>query len=66
MPDEAGRSVPLFVTKKMEIFETPIDVAFLRNIQRAVAEFSCDVINTVTSQGLQFPGSKGPGKPVRP
>jgi hypothetical protein len=64
MPDEAGRSVPFFVTKKMEMFETPIDIAFLTTTQRAVAELSCDVINTVTSLGLQFPGSAGPGKPI--
>ena len=60
-PDEHGHSVPLFVNRKMEIFETAIDVEFLRTTQRAVAELSCEVINTVTIAGWQFPGTNGPG-----
>ena len=64
MPDEAGRSIPFFVTKKLEICETPVDVEFLKATQRAVAELSCCVINTVSATGLQFPGSGGPGKVI--
>lgn len=64
-PDEQGRSVPFFINKKNQIFETPIDQAYLNQVQRHVAELACHVINTVTLMGYQFPGSNGPGKSIR-
>lgn len=64
MPDDAGRSLPLFVNKRIEKFETPIDVAYLDQLQRHTAELACAVINTVTHMGWQFPGSSGPGNPI--
>jgi hypothetical protein len=63
-PDANGGSVPLFVNRKNEIFETSIDVAFLRQIQAHVAELSCSVVDTVTHMGWQFPGGAGPGKRI--
>lgn len=63
-PDEQGRSLPLYVDKKRGVFETPIDIAALKQLHRHVAELACAVVNTVTQMGYQFPGSKGPGKPV--
>jgi hypothetical protein len=65
-PDEWGRSLPLFVNKKKEEFQTPIDVAYLRQVQRHVAELVCDVVNSVTHMGWQFPGSSGPGLQIWP
>lgn len=65
-PDKEGRSVPLFVNKQMEVFQTPIDVAYLNQMQRHVAELVCHVMNSVTFLGWQFPGSKGPGLPIWP
>jgi uncharacterized protein YutE (UPF0331/DUF86 family) len=64
VPDAAGRSVPLFVNRHKEVFETPIDVPFLQQTQRHAAELACAVINTVTHMGWQFPGSSGPGDPI--
>jgi hypothetical protein len=64
MPDDAGRSLPLFVNKRIEKFETPIDTAYLDQLQRHTAELACAVINTVTHMGWQFPGSSGPGDPI--
>jgi len=64
VPDELGRSVPSFVNRRKEIFETAIDVAFLQQTQQHVAELACAVINTVTHMGWQFPGSNGPGNPI--
>jgi hypothetical protein len=64
MPDDAGRSLPLFVNKRIEKFETPIDIAYLDQLQRHTAELACAVINTVTHMGWQFPGSSGPGNPI--
>lgn len=63
-PDERGRSVPFFVDKRQQVFSTEVDVAYLQQAQRHVVELTCDVINTVTQMGWQFPGSNGPGKPI--
>ncbi len=63
-PDEQGHSLPLYVDKKRGIFETSIDIAALKQLQRHVAELACAVVNSVTQLGYQFPGSNGPGKPI--
>lgn len=63
-PDAGGSSVPLFVNRQKEIFETPINVAYLQQIQRGVADLTCSIVDTVTHMGWQFPGGAGPGKPI--
>jgi hypothetical protein len=63
-PEGNGASTPFFVNRNLEIFETPIDVAYLRQVQAHVAELSCHVINTVTHMGWQFPGTPGTGKKI--
>jgi hypothetical protein len=63
-PDAQERSLPLFVNRQGEIFQTPIDIAFLQQMQLQTAELSCAVINSVTHMGYQFPGSGGPGTPL--
>lgn len=63
-PDTNGASVPLFVNRKKEIFETAINVAYLRQVQADVAVLACNVIDTVTHMGWQFPGGAGPGKRI--
>jgi hypothetical protein len=45
----------------MMVFDAPVDTAYLRQTQRAVAELACHVKNSITSMGYQFPGSRGPG-----
>ena len=64
LPDSKGASVPLYVNKQQEIFETAVDIDFLCQVQKHAADIACAVINTVTSMGWQFPGSNGPGKPI--
>lgn len=64
MPDAQGKSVPLFVTHENEIFETQVDEAFLWQLRRHAVGLICDVMDTVTSMGWQFPGSSGPGIPI--
>lgn len=64
-PDDKGCSLPLYMDKKLNCFATPIDVAYLAQLRQAVVELSCDVINSVTQMGYQFPGSEGPGKSIR-
>jgi hypothetical protein len=64
-PDAEGRSIPFFATglgDRQRIFDTPIDIVYLQQVQRGVVELPCGVINTVTHMGWQFPGSSGPGK----
>ncbi len=63
-PDAQGRSLPLFVNRDMEIFQTPIDVEFLRATQAHVVDLVCSVMDTVTRMGWQFPGSNSPGEPM--
>ena len=63
-PDEVGRSIPFYVNKQGEKFETAVDCAFLHQLQKAVAGLACEVINTVTHMGWQFPSSDGPGRAV--
>jgi hypothetical protein len=64
IPDSNGASVPFFVNRQQEVFETAVDCKFLTQLQKATAELACEVISTVTHLGWQFPGSNGPGKEV--
>jgi hypothetical protein len=61
LPNAGGASVPFFVNPQQECFETAIDIPFLLQLQKHVAELICAVIDTVTHMGWQFPGSQGPG-----
>ena len=63
-PDAEGRSIPLFVNKKNEVYDGAIDVAFLRQVRANAVELICGVMNTVTHMGWRFPGSSGPGAPI--
>ena len=64
LPDDQGRSVPFFFNRRLEKFDSPVDIKFLSQTQRHVAELSASVISSVTHMGWQFPGSTGPGTPV--
>ena len=63
-PDDSGASIPFYVNRKMEMFDKPVDVDYLRQTRVATAELACSVIRTVTDTGWQFPGSAGLGKPL--
>ena len=64
LPNDQGASVPFFVNTQKMIFETAVDIQFLKQTQRHAAELACEVANTVTHMGWQFPGSSGPGEPI--
>ena len=64
VPDDVGRSLPFFVNRRLEKFETPIDVLYLERLQIHTTELACAVIDTVTHMGWRFPGSTGPGLPI--
>lgn len=63
-PTASGHTTPRFVDRKLQEFTTSVDVAFLDQTQRAVAELICDVMDSVTTIGIRFPGTQGPGQPV--
>lgn len=63
-PDSNGLSIPFYVSKYGEIFDTPIGIAFLEQLRKATADVACSVVETVTHMGWQFPGSNGPGREV--
>jgi len=63
-PDQSGASIPFFVNRQKEIFETPIDVTFLKQVMKHAVELACAVINSVTHMGWQFPGSSSPGEVI--
>lgn len=63
-PDAVGATVPSFINRKKEVFSNPIDKQFLDQLQKHTTELACDVIDTVTCMGWQFPGSTGPGEAV--
>ena len=63
-PDKTGKSKAVFVNKKNQTFDTNVDVAFLKQLQKHTAELATVVISSVTIMGLQFPGSNSPGKKV--
>lgn len=61
-PDDQGRTVPKFVNRKLAVFESPVDVEFLQTTRKAVVDLTCDVLDSVTLLGIQFPGSESPGQ----
>ncbi|MEM9670812.1 MAG: hypothetical protein AAF950_18015 [Pseudomonadota bacterium] len=63
-PNDAGQSVLFYVNRKKEIFDTPIDIAFLEQTQKSVTRLAANVVSSVTAMGYQFPGSTGPGEPL--
>jgi hypothetical protein len=63
-PDANGASIPLYVNRQKQVFETRIDVHYLRQVQVHVADLACAVVDTVTHMGWQFPRGAGPGRPI--
>ena len=65
-PDGQGRVFPKFVNRKLLVFETPVDVGFLKQARSALRHLICDILDSVTSVGYQFPGSGSSGEQVWP
>lgn len=64
-PDENGSSTPFYVRKRDKMkFTTAIDINILKNIQRSVSQLIVAIIETVTTLGYRFPGSRGPGSEI--
>jgi hypothetical protein len=65
-PNAEGLSIPFYINKQREKFETPIGVVFLEQLRNSAASLACSVVDTVTHMGWQFPSSSGPGKVIWP
>jgi hypothetical protein len=63
-PNAQGASVPLFVNRQKQVFDTAIDIRYLVQVQTHVAELACNVMDSVTHMGWQFPGAAGPGTAI--
>ncbi|WP_299636389.1 hypothetical protein [uncultured Ruegeria sp.] len=64
-PNADGASRLFYIEKKgMQRFDSEVDIQFLQDTQRGAAELATEVVNTVTTMGLQFPGSEGPGQKI--
>ena len=66
-PAANGSAQAFYVTGKpgdQRVLGTPVTVEWLDQLREHTAELACEVINTVTHMGYQFPGGNGPGRPV--
>lgn len=63
-PDADGKSELRYFDKKDGKFETRIDTAWLRQVQDHVLDLICNVINSVTVMGWEFPGGVRLGQPI--
>jgi len=63
-PDKNGKCMPFYHDKSLKSFDAPIDKSFLMNLQRHACELSCHIMDSVTVQGWQFPGTSGPGTQI--
>jgi hypothetical protein len=69
LPDAEGKSLPFFFKRDKAAddiggCETKLDIHSLRQVQNEVSALACDVIDTVTQMGWQFPGGGGPGETI--
>jgi len=71
-PDVRGASQLHYIARKavtdtgVKSFEPKISIKWLQKRRREALELVCDVIDTVTELGWQFPGSAGPGDEIWP
>jgi hypothetical protein len=63
-PDGYGKTTPFFFNKKLEKFDTPIDLALLKQVQAHLVDLITAVVSSVTHMGWQFPGGAGPGEEI--
>jgi hypothetical protein len=54
------------VNRKLQVFDTPVDVAFLQQTRIALKGITCDILDSVTKVGYKFPGSDSPGEQLWP
>lgn len=60
VPNENGKSFPLYMNSDGKVLETQVDIKLIEQVMRKTVELTCEVIESVTTQGYTFPG-KAPG-----
>lgn len=64
-PDANGATIPFYMrSRDKQVFNDPVDIAYLRRIQKSATALAVAVVDSVAAMGVQFPGSLGPGKPL--
>ncbi len=70
VPDTSGKSdlsyfsMPGKKVANFQKFGTGVDIHWLRQLRTETLELACDVIDSVTVMGYQFPSTAGPGEPI--
>lgn len=59
-PDISGATTPYFLNRKNQKVSTAMDREFIDQVQQKTTNLACEVINSVTQMGWQFPGIPGP------
>ncbi len=65
-PEEQGVSVPHFVDRFGKVWIEGMNEKYFRETRAATEQIIIGIVNTVQAMGYQFPGLKGPGKPIWP
>jgi hypothetical protein len=62
-PDATGATVPFYMrSRDKQVFNDPINIDYLRRVQKSVTALAIAVVDSVVAMGIQFPGSAGPGR----
>lgn len=59
-PDNEGGCIPRFISRKKMVFESRVDVDFLKQVRVEVQHQILDVFKSVTDLGIAFPDSSAP------
>ena len=62
--NEEGFTKPYYCTKNGDLWDEPVDAAYLKRVEGAATSLAIDVINSVTVMGWSFPGSGKAGRPI--
>lgn len=56
-PGNNGKSNPFFIKKNGDVFSGDIDTAQLNKVRTETVKIICNIINSITTHGIQFPGT---------
>lgn len=56
-PNAEGNCIPLFMKRSGDILQNEIDIETIQQVRKKTVELTCEVMNSVTVHGYEFPGS---------
>lgn len=62
--DDNGFTKPYFCNRRGEFWDDPVDVNYLKRVEKATTSLAIEVIDSVTVMGWSFPGSGKAGKAI--